>query len=124
MHVKFAGHIGAGYRNDLRTVTSEYTWQEYSRESQNLYRPTSGSLLLHLYPNQATHAHSCLMAIPSKAKLRFRMRLDYTSSPVLAEAQLHGDVLILDVYNGRQRQSFDLDRQVSRHNSARFGFQS
>lgn len=124
MYVKAAGYIGTGYCDDVRTVSSEYPRQEYSREPQNLYRPTSGSWLLYLYPNQATHVYSCLMTIPSKANLVFRVRLDYASSPVLAEARLHGDMLTLDVTKGLACQGFDLDTQISRHNGARFGFHS
>jgi len=122
MHVKFAGYIGTGHRDDLREVTGEYSWQEYSREPENLYRPTAGSWLLYLYPNQSTHAHSCLMAIPSKSKLVFRARLDHATSPVLAESRLHADVLVMETSKNDKRQEFSLDTQVSKHNSARFGF--
>jgi len=122
MRVRFAGWIGTGYRDDLREVTGEYSWKEYSREPANLYRPTSGSWLLHLYPNQATHAYSCFMAIASKSRLTFRVRLDYHTNPCMAESGLHGDVLTLEASKGKTRQGFDLDNATHRHNSARFGF--
>jgi len=122
MYVKFAGFIGTGHRDDLREVTGDYSWKEYSREPANLYRPTRGSWLLYLYPNQATHAHSILMSVAANSALEFRVRLDYHTSPVLAERGLHGDVLTVEARKGKRRLGFDLDTQCTRHNSARFGF--
>ena len=124
MTVKFAGFIGTGQRDALRTVestTDSYGWKEYSKEEHNLYRPQSGTWLLHLFPGQLAHAHSCLMAIPSGAKLTFHTKLDYHTSPVMAEHGLHGDVLTVEAHKDKKQVSFDLDTIVTRHNSARFG---
>lgn len=125
MTVKFAGFIGTGRRDALRTVepnADSYGWKEYSKEEHNLYRPTSGTWLLHLYPSQSTHAYSCFLAIPSGAKLVFYVKMDYHSSPAMAEHGLHGDVLVVEVSKGKHRSNFDLDTIATRHNSARFGY--
>ena len=120
MYVKFAGHIGTGHRDGLRG--GDVSWAEYSRESENLYRPTRGAWLVYLYPNQSTHAHSCLMAIPTRSELEFRVRLDYHTNSSMAERRLHGDVLSVLTTKGKKRQEFHLDTAVHQHNSARFGF--
>ena len=123
--VKFAGFIDNGRRDALRTVEPDgdsFGWKEYSSEADNLYKPESGSWYLPLYPGQATHAQSCLLAIPSGAKVTFRTRLDYHSSPTMAEVGLHGDVLVVEIDKGKRRSSFNLDSPTTRHNSARFGY--
>lgn len=124
MQATFAGHIYAGHRDDLYRVQSDFGegWVRYCEEPQNVYRPTGGTWLLHLYQTQQTHIKSCLMSLPVGGKIELDVLLGHHSSPLLAESRLHGDVLLVRSTKGKKKLSFDLDVHICRHNSARFGF--
>lgn len=114
MDVDFAGFIGGGHQDKLGAQGG------YCRMESNHYRPTNGAWLLYNYGN--SHTRTCLMAVPSRASVRFEARLDYGTNPIMAERGLHGDMLQLVFEKNGREQRFTLDTRVSLHNSARFGF--
>lgn len=119
----FPGFIRGGTRDATRTVpATEYSfaYEQYSDESNNVYCPTTGVWVLHFYPGQRTPTHTAVLSIPTGSTLTFYVRLDWHTSPILVDAQLHGDALSVD-FRGKREGSFELDHTVTRHNSVRFG---
>jgi hypothetical protein len=116
---EFAGFIRTGFQDRIESGGSRYV--TYSREGSNLYRPRSGATLLHSMM-MGDHATTCFRALATGSVVEFNMRLDYHTSPIMAERGLHGDVLTVTARKGNSVQEFVLDSQVSLHNSARFGF--
>lgn len=119
------GHfIGNGTGDALRTVPPSEGWSSYkvySVEEDNWYRPERGFWgISHI--NQGTHERAVFKLLPVGSKLVFHVRLDYQTNPLMALAGLHGDVLELRARKGKQEYSVQLDTNINKHNSARFGF--
>jgi hypothetical protein len=116
--------IGNGHRDALRTVEPRDGfpgWKEYSSEEGNLYRPETGYWGLR-YFNQPVHERAIFKMLPLGSQLTFHVRLDYLTSPVMAVAGLHGDVLELHATKGKNQFVVNLSEQVTRHNPGRFGY--
>lgn len=118
--------VGNGCRDALRHVPPKDGfpgWSEYSREGANVYRPGSG--VWHIgYIDQPTHERAVFQLLPLGSRLTFHVRLDYTTSPIMAVQGLHGDLLEVVAEKGQHQHHIQLDQTTSRHNSARFGWNS
>jgi hypothetical protein len=119
------GHyIGNGTADELRTVASDPpfgAYKVYSAEEHNLFRPESGYWSISHF-NQPTHERAIFKLLPAGAKLRFTVKLDGLTSPIMALAGLHGDYLELYAVKGQQQYCLQLDTALCKHNSARFGY--
>ena len=112
--------IGNGHMDKTREVMPPLGWTEYSSEEDNLHCPGRGYWGLR-YMNQLTHERSIFKLLPLGSDLTFRVRLDYATTPNMAVAGLHGDVLELEVHKGKHSFVLELDREVGKHNTCRFG---